>query len=153
MSSRLSFGLAFAKDLKREEDSFLRVAFDLVFVVVAGSVGVVSRAGVDSLDDGFDVAVALEFSLPLAKKSLAVDDMPDGSFFSAGLASGTLGFTGCDLEGTGIGAATGGGGRRSVRRLTFLLIIVPYVDAIPMGSSALTSSCVSRKMSESICRS
>lgn len=63
MSSRLALGFAFAKDLKRLLDSR--------FSAGAG-------AGMDSLLDGallfVAVAFSLVFSLPLPKKSLAVED-------------------------------------------------------------------------------
>jgi hypothetical protein len=60
-----------------------------------------------------------------------------------------------DAGGAGAGAAGGGGGggRRAVRRLTFLLIIVPYCSAVFRGSSSAVRSWSSRVASERTWRS
>ena len=51
------------------------------------------------------------------------------------------------------GATTAGGGRRAVRRLTFLLIIAPYCSAVLRGSSSAVRSWSSRVASERTWRS
>jgi len=56
----------------------------------------------------------------------------------------------CGWAFAGIAAAAGGGtGRLPVRRLTFLLIIVPYLGANSRGSSAAQSSWICRVTSDS----
>jgi len=124
--------------LKIEDDSFFSVAGP--------------GAGVVSLLEGLlsAVAVALGFAFPFPKKSFAVDGwvLGSGLGFAAGAAVGAL-----EAWGTGAGAATAGGGRRVVRRLTFLLIIVPYFVAVSRGSSSAVRSLSSRVASESTWRS
>ncbi len=135
MPSRLSFGFALAKDLKRLEDSCFSAG--LVSGTGAG-------AGVDSLLEGVLLAAGLDFSLPFPKKSFAAVGWED--LVSALLDevedfdSGAFGFTAEAFAGTGAGALAVGGGRRPVRRLTFLLTIVPYLGANSKGSSPLHSS-------------
>lgn len=62
---------------------------------------------------------------------------------------------GCDaLDGIALeGGATCGGGRRAVLRLTFGLVMVPYFGANSRGSSSLVRECISRVMSDKICKS
>jgi hypothetical protein len=112
------------------------------FISVAGP-----GAGVDSLLGGSfsAVVVALAFAFPLPKKSFAVEGwvLGSGFGFTAGAGSGAL-----EARGAGAGAAAVGGGRRAVRRLTFLLIIVPYFEAVSRGSSSAVRSLSSRVASE-----
>lgn len=122
------------------EDSFLSVAGP--------------GAGVDSLPGrllaaAVAVVVALVFSFPLPKKSAAVDGCAFGSGlgFAAGAGAGAL-----DADGAGVATAAGGG-RRAARRLTFLLIIVPYCSAVFRGSSSAVRSWSSRVASERTWRS
>ena len=104
-------------------------------------------AGVDSSLEGLLVAVVaavLAFSFPLPKKSFAVEGWALGSGlgFAAGAGAGAF-----DVDGAG--AAAAGGGRRAARRLTFLLVIVPYCTAVLRGSSSAVRSWSSRVASES----
>jgi hypothetical protein len=103
--------------------------------------------GVDSLLGGLLAAAAAAagvgfvFSFPLPKKSLAVDDCRGLVSCMIAVVEG-LGASFVGRAFAGIAAAAGGGGtgRLPVRRLTFLLIIVPYLGANSRGSSAVQSS-------------
>jgi hypothetical protein len=89
------------------------------------------------------------FSFPLPKKSLAVDDCRGLLSCLVVVAEG-LGASFVGWAFAGIAAAAGGGtGRLPVRRLTFLLIIVPYLGANSRGSSAAQSSWICRVTSDS----
>lgn len=118
------------------------------FFSVAGA-----GAGVDSLLEGLLVPVAagLLFSFPFPKKSFAVEGCALGASLGSGFGF-VAGAGALDVDGTGA-AAAGGGGRRAVRRLTFLLIIVPYLGANSRGSSFAVRSCSSRVTSDRVCRS
>lgn len=70
-----------------------------------------------------------------------------GSFTSA------FTFAGMGLAGTAGAILATGGGRRFVRRLTFLLVVVPYIEVDSRGSSDLTRPWTSRVMSDNTCRS
>ena len=111
-------------------------------------------AGVDSLLDGLlpGAVVALAFAFPLPKKSFAVEGwvLGSGLGFAAGAGTGALEAW---RAGAGAAAAAAGGGRRLVRRLTFLLIIVPYFEAVWRGSSSAVRSLSSRVASERTWRS
>jgi len=113
----------------------------------AGGLGVLSL--LEGLLAVAAAGVGFVFSFPLPKKSLAVDDC-------RGLASCLIDVTealGASFAGwafAGIVAAAGAGtGRLPVRRLTFLLIIVPYLGANSRGSSAAQSSWICRVTSDS----
>lgn len=86
MPSRLSFGLALAKDLKRLELSFFRVG----------------GLGVDSLldtDGAVDFGLVDSLVLPFPKKSFAVEGCDLGSsFLGAGFASVGFAFDGRGLD-------------------------------------------------------
>jgi hypothetical protein len=120
------------------EDSFLSVAGP--------------GAGVDSLLDGLlaAVLVVLVFSFPLPKNSFAVEGwaLGSGSGFAAcaGAGAGAL-----DTAGTEASAARGG--CRAARRLTLLLVIVPYIEAVSRASSFAVRSWSSRVASERTLRS
>jgi hypothetical protein len=110
-------------------------------------------AGVVSLPEGSLAAafvVVLTFSFPLPKKSFAVEGWTLGSGlgFAAGAGAGALA-----VEGAAAAATGAGGGRRAERRLTFLLIIVPYLEAVSRGSSSAVRSWSSRVASERTWRS
>lgn len=116
----------------------------------------VGGLGVDSLLGGLLVAAGLAFTFPLPKKSFALEGWDLGSSFTGledlggSLVSEGLDFNAGTFAGTG---AASGGGLRAARRLTFLLVIKPYLEADSRGSSVAQSSCISRVTSESICRS
>jgi hypothetical protein len=119
------------------------------FFSVAGA-----GAGVGSLLEGslFPVAAAaLVFSFPFPKKSFAVEGCGLGVSLGSDLGF-VAGARALDVDGTGA-AAEGGGGRRAVRRLTFLLTMVPYFGANSKGSSFAVRTCSSRVTSERTCRS
>lgn len=131
--------MAFANDLNILDESRLRL----------GGLGVVS------LLEGLlaaAAAVALGFVLDFPKKSFAVDDI---SFLGggSGLDSAGFGFAGWAFAGAGAEGAGAGCGLRASRRLTFLLMIVPYVAATSSGSSFAHSSCTCRVMSDRTWRS
>jgi len=117
-------------------------------------------AGVDSLLEALlpaaAVVVALVFSLPFPKKSFAVEGwvLGSGLGFTAGAGAWVLDVEGAEaFEVEVAGATTAGGGRRAVRRLTFLLIIVPYCSAVLRRSSSAVRSWSSRVASERTWRS
>jgi hypothetical protein len=117
-------------------------------------------AGVDSLLEALlpaaAVVVVLVFSLLLPKKSFAVEGWVVGSGlgFAAGAGAWALDVEGAEaFEVEVAGATAAGGGRRAVRRLTFLLIIVPYCSAVLRGSSSAVRSWSSRVASERTWRS
>jgi hypothetical protein len=126
------------------EDSFLSVAGP--------------GAGVDSLLEGLLVAVVvvvvvvvvLVFSFPLPKNSFAVEGcaLDSGLGFAVGVGTGAL-----DADAAGTGAAAAVGSRRTARRLTFLLLMMPYFEAISRGSSFAVRSWSSRVASERTWRS
>lgn len=146
--SRLSFGLALANDLKMLLESRLSAG------------GAAAGAGVDSLLEvalpPLSVDLGLVFSLPFPKKSFAVEgcaDLVSFSCLTAFVGSFISTFTLLGGAFAGPDEVLGGGGRRPVRRLTFLLVIVPYLAANSRGSSDLQSSWISRETSDNICRS
>jgi hypothetical protein len=108
--------------------------------------------GADSLLEGLVAAAAagvgFVFSFPLPKKSLAVDDCRALVSCLIDVAEG-LGASFVGWAFAGIAAAAGAGtGRLPVRRLTFLLIIVPYLGANSRGSSVAQSSWICRVTSD-----
>jgi len=119
------------------------------FLSVAGP-----GAGVGSLLEGLLVAVVvvvvLVFSFPFPKNSFAVEGCALGSGlgFAAGAGTGTF-----DVDAAGTGAAAAVGGWRAARRLTFLLLIMPYFEAASRGSSFAVRSWSSRVASERTWRS
>jgi len=114
----------------------------------AGGLGVLSWLG------GLLVVVAagvgFVFSFPLPKKSLAVDDCRGLlSCLTVVVEGFRASFVGWAFAGIAAAAAGAGTGRLPVRRLTFLLIIVPYLGANSRGSSAAQSSWICRVKSDS----
>jgi hypothetical protein len=113
----------------------------------------VGGLGVPSLLEALLVLVTagLVFSLPFPKKSFAVEGWEDLTscliFEDEELGLVAVGFAGWGFVATA-GRDVDTGGRRPVRRLTFLLIIVPYVEAYSRGSSVEVSSWICRVTSE-----
>ncbi len=73
----------------------------------------------------------------------------EAEVFVASLFSDGFGFGGRTLT----GLPSGGGGRRVVLRLTFVLSIVPYFGADSRGSSPVQRTWISRVTSDKIWRS
>lgn len=142
MPSRFTFGLALANEAKIPPE-------------------LPRFKGAEVLDAGESLGVGFSFltMLPFPKKSLpALLDARDDcascfGFEELGALVSSLRELVFAFKVDGGVAAAMGGGRRPVRLLTPLLMIVPYIDAVSRGSWVVCFSSISLLASDKVCMS